>query len=56
MRKKKIDVDNVKLCETSKVKLKTAGDTSVVQFAAGNNKSCPFQIFPKTLALMFKLR
>ncbi|MDD6070504.1 MAG: hypothetical protein PUC12_06775, partial [Clostridiales bacterium] len=39
MRIKKIDSDTVKLCETTKVKLKTAGNTRVVQFTAGNNKS-----------------
>ena len=40
MRIKKIDSDTVKLCETTKVKLKIAGNTRVVQFKAGNNKTC----------------
>ena len=30
----------VKLYDMTKVKMKTAGNTSVVQFTAGNNKSC----------------
>lgn len=47
MRIKKIDSDTVKLCETTKVKLKTAGNTRVVQFTAGNNKSCPVQNLSK---------
>lgn len=31
---------DVKLHDLTKVKLKTAGNTSVVQFTAGNNKTC----------------
>ena len=41
MRIKKVNKDAVKLCKKSKVKLKTAGSTRVIQFMAGNNKSCP---------------
>ena len=40
MQVKKVSKDSVKLCETTQVKLKTAGNTQVVQFTAGNNKSC----------------
>lgn len=41
MRIKKVNEDAVKLCKNSKVKLKTAGSTRVIQFMAGNNKSLP---------------
>ena len=37
---KKVSGDAVKLCKKSKVKLKTADSTRVIQFMAGNNKSC----------------
>ena len=47
MRVKKLSADSVKLCEASKVKLKTAGTTQVVQFTAGNNKSCPVRNLSK---------
>ena len=40
MRVRKMNQVDVKLHDLTKVKLKTAGNTSVVQFAAGNNKTC----------------
>ena len=40
MRIKRINQDDIKLFNSTKVKLKTAGNTSVVQFTAGNNKTC----------------
>ena len=47
MRMKKISAVDVKLYDMTKVKLKTAGNTSVVQFTAGNNKSCPVRNLSK---------
>ena len=40
MRVRKMNQVDVKLHDLIKVKLKTAGNTSVVQFTAGNNKTC----------------
>lgn len=40
MRIRKVNSVDVKLHDLTKVKLKTAGDTSVVQFTAGNDKTC----------------
>ena len=40
MRIRKLNSVDVKLHDLTKVKLKTAGNTSVVQFTAGNNKTC----------------
>ena len=40
MRIRKVNSVDVKLYDLTKVKLKTAGNTSVVQFTAGNNKTC----------------
>jgi len=36
-----VNEDDVKLCKKSKAKLKTVGSTRVIQFMAGNNKTCP---------------
>lgn len=47
MRVRKVKPDAVKLSETSKVKLKTSGNTQVVQFTAGNNKKCPVKNLSK---------
>ncbi len=41
MRVRKVSSNDVKLYDLTQVKLKTAGNTQVVQFTAGNNKSCP---------------
>ena len=38
MRIKRKDANVVKICEASQVKVKTAGDTTVIQFCAGQNK------------------
>ena len=40
MRIRKVNSVDVKLYDLSKVKLKTAGNTSVVQFTTGDNKTC----------------
>ena len=40
MRVRKMNQVDVKLHDLTKVKLKTVGNTSVVQFTAGNNKTC----------------
>ena len=40
MRIRKVNSVDVKLHNLTKVKLKTAGNTSVAQFTAGNNKTC----------------
>lgn len=37
---RKLNSNDVKIHDLTKVKLKTAGNTSVVQFTAGNNKTC----------------
>ena len=47
MRVKRISADDVKLYDMTQVKLKTAGNTQVVQFTAGNNKSCPVRNLSK---------
>lgn len=39
--------DDVKVCDSAHVKLKTAGNTQVVQFTAGNNKLCPVRNLSK---------
>lgn len=55
MRIKRKDTDVVKLCEASQVKVKTAGDTTVIQFCVGQNKKCPVQNLSKdTYIYMFK--
>lgn len=41
MRIQRKNADAVKLYDLTSVKLKTTGNTQVVQFTAGNNKSCP---------------
>ena len=40
MRIRKVNSVDVKLHDLTKVKLKTAGNTSVIQFTTGNNKTC----------------
>ena len=40
MRVRKINSNDIKIHDSVQVKLKTAGNTSVVQFTAGNNKTC----------------
>lgn len=40
MRVRKINEVDVKLHDSTKVKLKTTGNSSVIQFTAGNNKTC----------------
>ena len=40
MRIRKVNSVDVKLHDLTKVKLKTAGNTLVVQFTTGNNKTC----------------
>lgn len=40
MRVRKVNSNDVKIHDSVQVKLKTAGNTSVVQFTAGNNKTC----------------
>lgn len=40
MRVRKVSADDVKLYDLTQVKLKTTEKTQVVQFAAGNNKTC----------------
>ncbi len=47
MRVRKVSADDVKLYDLTQVKLKTAGNTQVVQFTAGNNKSCPVKNISK---------
>ncbi|WP_455717077.1 hypothetical protein [Anaerosporobacter sp.] len=46
---KKVSSDGVKLYDLTKVKLKTVGKTSVVQFSAGVNKSCPVRNLSKDI-------
>lgn len=41
MRVRKVNPDGVKIHDSVQVKLKTAGNTQVVQFTAGNNKLYP---------------
>ena len=40
MRVRKVSSNDIKIHDSVQVKLKTAGNTSVVQFTAGNNKTC----------------
>ena len=47
MRVRKMKPVDVQLHDSTKVKLKTAGNTQVVQFTAGVNKSCPVQNLSK---------
>lgn len=47
MRVRRMNSDDVKVCDSVQVKLKTAGNTSVIQFTAGNNKSCPVRNLSK---------
>ena len=47
MRIKKVNSDAIKLCETSQVKFKMAGNIREVQFMAGNNNRCPIQNISK---------
>lgn len=47
MRVRKVSSNDVKLYDLTQVKLKTAGNTQVVQFTAGNNKSCPVRNLSK---------
>ena len=47
MRIRKMQSVDVQLHDSTKVKLKTAGNTQVVQFTAGVNKSCPVQNLSK---------
>ena len=54
MRVKKVSADSVKLHDSSKVKFKTAGNTQVVQFVAGNNKICPVRNISKDTYLDIK--
>ncbi len=51
MRIRKLKSVDVQLHDSTKVKLKTAGNTSVVQFTAGVNKSCPMQNLSKNMYL-----
>ncbi len=44
---KKVNEDAIKLYDNTKVKLKKAGGTRVIQFMAGNNKSCPVKNLSK---------
>jgi len=47
MRVRKVSSNDVKLYDLTQVKLKTTGNTQVVQFTAGNNKSCPVRNLSK---------
>lgn len=40
MRVRKVNSNDIKIHDSVQVKLKTAGNTQVVQFTAGNNKTC----------------
>ena len=51
MRVRKVSSNDVKLYDLTQVKLKTAGNTSVIQFTAGNNKSCPVRNLSKDTCL-----
>ena len=44
---RKVNSDDVKIHDSVQVKLKTAGTTQVVQFTAGDNKSCPVRNISK---------
>ena len=52
MRIKRKDANAIKLCEMIQVKLKTTGNTSVVQFTVGRNKKCPVQNLSKDTYLL----
>ena len=54
MRVRKMNQVDVKLHDLTKVKLKTAGNTSVVQFTAGNNKTCTVRNLSKDTYLDVK--
>ena len=54
MRIRKLNSVDVKLHDLTKVKLKTAGNTSVVQFTAGNNKTCTVRNLSKDTYLDVK--
>lgn len=47
MRIKKVESKSIKLHETSRVKLKTAGNIREVQFTTGNNNHCSIQNISK---------
>ena len=47
MRINRKDANVVIICEASQVKGKTAGDTTVIQFCAGQNKKFPVQNMSK---------
>lgn len=49
MRIRKLNSVDVKLYDLTKVKLKTVGNTSVVQFTAGNNKNCTVRNLSKDI-------
>jgi hypothetical protein len=51
MRVKRMNSDEVKVADSAIVKFKTAGNTSVVQFTAGVNKSCSVKNISKDLYL-----
>ena len=54
MRIRKLNSVDVKLHDLTKVKLKTASNTSVVQFTAGNNKTCTVRNLSKDTYLDVK--
>ena len=54
MRIRKLNSVDVKLHDLTKVKLKTAGNTSVVQFTTGNNKTCTVRNLSKDTYLDVK--
>ena len=47
MRVRRMNSVDVKLHDSARVKLKTSGNTQVVQFTAGVNKSCPVRNLSK---------
>lgn len=47
MRIKRLKPTDVKVADTAQVKVKTTGNTAVVQFTAGVNKKCPVQNLSK---------
>ena len=53
MRVRKINQVDVKLHDSTKVKLKTASNTSVVQFTAGNNKTCSVVNLSKVVSVYY---
>ena len=54
MRVRKMNQVDVKLHDLTKVKQKTVGNTSVVQFTAGNNKTCTVRNLSKDTYLDVK--